>query len=94
MSKKFSIIKEIDLSKLNKEIDTFINETRETNPYLFMNNDTFDAIYKSSSSIFKAPNIIEDCVNQIRNSNKVIGVYQGFVIYRNDILSYGEVEIR
>ena len=29
MSKKFSIIKEIDLSKLNKEIDTFINETRE-----------------------------------------------------------------
>ena len=66
----------------------------KTNPYLFMNNDTFDAIYKSSSSIFKSPNIIEDCVNQIRNSNKVIGVYQGFVIYRNDILSYGEVEIR
>lgn len=94
MSKKFSIVKEIDLSKLNREINTFINETRETNPYLFMNNDTFNAIYKSTSSIFKASNTIGDGVNQIRNSNKVIGVYQGFIIYRNDILSYGEVEIR
>lgn len=94
MSKKFSIVTEINLSKLDKEIEEFMDETGESNPYLFMNNATFEKMYKAELSMHKASNVIEDDIDQIRNANKVIGVYKGFIIYRNDCLSYGQVEIR
>lgn len=94
MSKKFSIVTEINLSKLDKEVQEFMDETGEVNPYLFMNNTTFEKLYNTELSMHKAPNVIENDVDQVRNANKVIGAYKGFIIYRNDCLSYGQVEIR
>ena len=94
MSKKFSIVTEINLSKLDKEIEEFMDGTGEINPYLFMSNETFEKLYNTELSICKASSVIEDDIHQIRNTNKVIGAYKGFIIYRNDCLSYGQVEIR
>ena len=36
MSKKFSIVKEIDLDKLRKQIELYRYETGESTPYLFI----------------------------------------------------------
>ena len=46
MSKKFSILKEIDIDKLYNNVQKYICETGERNPYLFMCNDTVEAIAK------------------------------------------------
>ena len=40
MNKKFSILKEVDLSILNNEIDKYMARTGEMNPYIFMNINT------------------------------------------------------
>ena len=94
MSTKFSIVTEINLSKLDKEIEEFMDETGEINPYLFMSNETFEKMYQTELATHKAPDVDEDDVDQVRNANKVVGAYKGFIIYRNDCLSYGQVEIR
>ena len=44
MSKKFSIVKEIDLDKLRKQIELYKYETGEINPCIFMNLDTIKQI--------------------------------------------------
>ena len=84
MSKKFSIVTEINLSKLDKEIEEFMDETGEINPYLFMSNETFEKLYNTELSICKSSSVIEDDIHQIRNTNKVIGTYK-------DALAAGKV---
>ena len=93
MSKKFSIIKEIDLDKLRRQIDLFRHETGERNPYLFMNNDTIEQICNTvmpDLTIYK--NLGRPIVTY--NSNNLIGYFEGYKVFGDNTLSFGEVEIR
>ena len=54
MSKKFSIVKEIDLDKLRKQIELYRYETGEINPYIFMNLDTIKQIGEEVGAPCKA----------------------------------------
>lgn len=45
-SKKFSIVREIDISELNKKITECID------PYIFMNKETFSELKKTNSKLY------------------------------------------
>ena len=86
MERKFSIIQKINLDELIHKIDEYQCYTGETNPYLFMNKSTIDAIL-----------IIDDPLyNLQKNCEKVDGIagYYGYKVFRDDTLNFGEVEIR
>ena len=92
MSKKFSIAKTIDRDKLNRQIDLYMYETGEINPYLFMNKETSNELKDECLRNF---NVFPDAT--IIPSLKGIGVialYQGYKVYENNDLKFGEVEIR
>lgn len=87
---KFSILKSIDLDILNKRIMEFINDTNEYNPYIFMNTKT------ASDIAYTVPiddGWHSDMFKKLDKKN-MCGMYQGYPIYINDKLEYGEVEIR
>ena len=84
MSKKFSIVKEIDLDKLRKQIELYKYETGEINPYIFMNLDTIKQIGEQVG----AP-----CKTLYFNTYE-IGLFEGNKVFLHNSLNYGEVEIR
>ena len=93
MSKKFSIVKEIDLDKLRKQIELYRYETGESNPYLFMNNKTIKQICDTGIpdlTIYKT--LGRPIVTY--NSNNLIGFFEGYKVFGDNTLSFGEVEIR
>jgi hypothetical protein len=87
MNRKFSIVQKIDMTELDNMIDRYQCYTGETNPYLFMNESTINAIP-----------IIDDTLYNIRQIsakiNGIAGFYHGYKIFRDDSLDFGEVEIR
>lgn len=93
MSKKFSIVKEIDLDKLRRQIDLFRHETGERKLYLFMNNDTIEQI---CNPVMQDLTIYETLGRPIAiyNSNNLIGYFEGYKVFGDNTLSFGEVEIR
>lgn len=94
MSKKFSILRSVDINKLDKQIDSYRCETGEQNPYLFMSNSTGDAIMEELlGNIPICPTGIEEMLKLMAPGVKV-GTYKGVSIYENNDLEFGEVEIR
>lgn len=83
MSKKFSMIKSLDESKLQEELCIYVNEHQEK-PYIFLNRETIVELVLKST----------DLPYYLLNRNGVISTYQGFKVYENNELKYGEVEIR
>lgn len=83
MSKKISIAKNLDESKLKEEIVKYMNGNEEE-PYLFMNKETIDDLE------YAAP------LGSYENKMKcgVTAMYRGFKLYENNDLNYGEVELR
>ena len=86
MSKKFSIVKTIDVEKLRKQIETFRMETMEINPYVFMNFRTIREICNEAGVPVSTPPFTLE--------NVLIGLFEGVKIFQDDSLKYGEVEIR
>ena len=84
MSKKFSIVKTIDLNTLRKQIENYKIETGEINPYLFMNLDTIKQIGEQAGVPVKT-----FCLNGYE-----IGLFEGNNVFLHEGLKYGEVEIR
>ena len=88
MERKFSIVQKINLDELTKKIDEYQCSTGETNPYLFMNKSTIDAIPTVDDAIIRN-------INQaLAKINGIAGYYHGYKVFRDDSLSFGEVEIR
>jgi uncharacterized pyridoxal phosphate-containing UPF0001 family protein len=87
MKKKFSIIKTIDLNKLTDEIDKYIMQTGEANPYIFMHIDTMQAIDNAFTTDFREPIHTSDCKG-------AIGYWEGYRMFIDNSLEFGEVEIR
>ena len=86
MSKKFSIVKEIDLDKLRKQIELYRYETGESNPYLFMSKDTIDELISQVG--YKPDGLFGS------QSNYMCGYFQGHKVFCDNTLKFGEVEIR
>ena len=84
---KFFITKIIDLDRLDNKIYEFICKTNEDNPYIFMNRNTINAIPPVDTPIHY--------LNQISaKANGIVGYYQGYKIFEDNTLEFGEVEIR
>lgn len=84
MSKKFSIIRTLDLDKLNEEIDEYMLVNDES-PYIFMNDETIYAIKKELNTI---PTHIPTSIA------KQPPRYCNCKIFPDNTLGFGEVEIR
>lgn len=82
---KVLIAKIEDINKIDNEIDRYMFETGETDPYLFMSKKTFAAITHVSYDF---------CIGQKTIADGIIGKYHGYKIYPNNELGLGEVEIR
>lgn len=91
MSRTFSIVKAVDLDRLDREINTYINVTGERNPYIFMSNDTADAIANVTNplDVFWTR---KDFNVQLKTGAR--GEYIGYSVFVNDNLKFGEIEIR
>ena len=88
MGKKFSILKTIDIDKLYKDVNEYIYETGEKNPYIFMHNDTIEAI---------ANEVVEPYMKKNKNyitRSGVVAEYCGYKIFSNNELKFGEIELR
>lgn len=84
---KFSIINTIDLDTLDREIDKYVMQTGETSPSVFMHIDTVNAINK----VFP---VSRECLQIVRCSQDAIGYWEGYEIFIDNSLEFGEVEIR
>lgn len=88
MNKKFSIVNTIDLDKLDNEVDEYVRQTGETNPHIFMHIDTMQAIDRAFPTNFiTEPTRISDCQG-------TIGYWEGYQMFTDNSLEFGEVEIR
>lgn len=86
MSKKFSIVQSINLNKIHNEIDDYILQTNCFEPYLFMNEETIEAIAKEYPVPYS---------DSLDSENKgVKGTHIGYKVFINNDLKFGEVEIR
>ena len=86
MSKKFSIVRtKIDINKLLNNIEEY-SIINMVNPYLFMNKDTIDELISivgySPDGLFGS------------QSNYMCGYFQGYKVFCDNTLKFGEVEIR
>lgn len=82
---KFSILKSLDLEKINKNIYIYECETGNE-PYLFMSNETVDAIYKEVTSH------LDSLPKKVMSD--IFTLYEGYKVFLNNDLEFGEVEIR
>lgn len=95
MSRKFSIIKTIDLNKIDEQIKEYkMLHLYGDAPYLFMNEDTAKRIEIEVG----ADNIVIDndtLANKIKNTKGgVYATYTGYKVFINNDLKFGIVEIR
>lgn len=90
MSNKFSIVRNLDESRLTKEIVRYINEN-EDDPYIFMNKETISDLEYCASQLGSYEKF-DSYENEMKSG--VIAMYRGFKIYENNDLKYGEVELR
>lgn len=89
MSKKFSILKTIDIDKLYKDVNEYIYETGEKNPYIFMCKDTIEAISQEVMEPYMRRNN-----KTYFDNNGVVAEYCGYKIFSNNELKFGEIELR
>ena len=88
----FSIITSINFDKLDKEIEEYIMRTGNHNPYIFMSNDTADAIANEFKVEFGIP--VTDTYSNVRVKDDVRATYTGYKVFVNNDLKFGIVEIR
>lgn len=90
MSKKFSIAKGLDIRELNIQIGHYKYETGNRQPYLFMNEDTLNKLGMNCVIQFGAKALDDLEFNKTGR----ISHYDGYKIFCDNTLSFGEVEIR
>lgn len=91
MIEKFSILKSLDLEKINKNINIYESETGEE-PYLFMNQETGNAVYEQVTENLRGSGIYDEVI--LDSFDNRLGLYKGYRVFQNNNLEFGEVEIR
>lgn len=91
-SRKFSIVKTIDIDRIFNEIDNYINQNSYGYlPYLFMSRETADAI---EHEVEKCSPTYDASLPNNRSKDGIYGKFTGYKIFINNDLKFGEVEIR
>ena len=91
---KFSIVDKINVDKLNTKIAEFVyREGHE--PYIFANKEILDALVKPIEQELKFISA-STCVVSVVSSFKtcLVGKYQGYKMFEDDTLKFGEIELR
>lgn len=96
MSKKISIAKAVDTDKLAEQINIYEAETNER-PYIFANDETIKAleevVFDSSARAYTSLPL--SCpVISVKKTDCLAGRYEGYKLFCNNELSFGEVELR
>ena len=87
MSRKFSIVKTIDIDKIIEEIDKYIRTTGEFHPYIFMSEDTMKAVENELPEV----NYIDP---SLRANYRKQSTFTGYKVFVDNDLKFGIVEIR
>ena len=88
MSRKFSIVVRIELDKIDDEIEKYVGQNGNFDPYIFMNEDTARVI----ESEVGEHNI--DLTNIRGAKNEMYATYCGYKVFINNDLRFGILEIR
>lgn len=92
MSKKFSIAVSIDLERIDEEIYKYVEQNDNLQPYLFMNEETANAVEATTMSNLIFFNNSSSAKKHIKNG--VYAEYTGYKVFINNDLRFGIVEIR
>ena len=87
MGKKFSIVKTLDIDKLDSEIEKYICINNEVDPYIFMSNETAEAIIRQ-----RDPLGLFDAISKDKKGH--IAIYTGYRVFIDETKKYGDIEIR
>lgn len=85
---RFSILRSLDVEKINENINIYECETGEV-PYLFMNEETINALCNEIGDCFVTKESFESL-----SSQGMVGSFNGYKFYPNNDLEFGKVEIR
>ena len=88
---KFSIVKELDIMKLNEKLSEFFN-IKGYFPKIFASNETLEALSKPYVQKMKRIEFVDGGV--LAKAEGLIGEYQGYKIFEDNTLKYGEIELR
>ena len=91
MAEKFSIVKQIDMTKLNEKLVEFFNVNGYF-PKIFASNETLEALLKPYVQTMKRIEFIDGGV--LTKAEGLIGEYQGYEMFEDDTLQFGEIELR
>ena len=86
MSEKFSIVNRLDLYRLENEVKVYIMRTNEKNPYIFMSNETIEAIFETNKFL--------PYMSHKSQPNKMVARFEGYKVFEDNELKFGEIEIR
>ena len=90
MSRKFSIVRTLDIDKIIEEIDSYVMITGEFDPYIFMSEETSKAIEKE---------VVVEWIDPLDPSLKLnrkykVDTFAGHKVFINNDLKFGVIEIR
>lgn len=91
MLEKFSIVKEIDMMKLNEKLSEFFN-VKGYSPKIFTSNETLEALSKSYVQEMKRIKFVDGGV--LDKAEGLIVEYQGYGMFEDNDLEFGEIELR
>lgn len=91
MAEKFSIVKQIDMTKLNEKLAEFFNVNGYF-PKIFASNETLEALSKLYVQEMKHIEFVDWGV--LTKAEGLIGEYQGYKMFEDNTLKYGEIELR
>lgn len=93
MAEKFSIIKQFDTEKLSRRLSEFICKNWY-NPYIFANHETLEALKKPYEQDMKRIEFIDGGVLVTGTNKGLIAKYQGYKMFEDNTLEFGEIELR
>lgn len=88
---KFSIVKELDIMKLNEKLSEFFN-IKGYFPKIFASNETLEALSKPYSQAMKRIEFVDGGV--LTKAEGLIGEYQGYEMFEDNTLEFGKIELR
>ena len=88
---KFSIVKELDIMKLNEKLSEFFN-IKGYFPKIFASNETLEALSKPYAQAMKRIEFVDGGV--LTKAEGLIGEYQGYEMFEDNTLEFGEIELR
>lgn len=88
---KFSIVKELDIMKLNEKLSEFFN-IKGYFSKIFASNETLEALSKPYVQKMKRIKFVDGGV--LAKAEGLIGEYQGYKMFEDNTLKYGEIELR